>query len=142
MFFFRFVLAFACLAPVVSFAADPPVIKKVQAATTSPTAGPEMFKQYCASCHGLDARGHGPAVPALKVPPPDLTLLSRNNHGKFPDARVYTAIRGDVVDAHGSKDMPVWGVLFREMANNSPDDMQVAARMRTLCLYIESLQQK
>ena len=56
-----------------------------------------MFKQYCASCHGLDAKGHGPAVPALKVPPPDLTSLTKNNHGKFPEPRVFQAIKGDVV---------------------------------------------
>jgi len=144
MFFFRFALSFlVCLVPVVTFAADPPVIKKVHAQFTSPTSGPEMFKQYCASCHGVDAKGHGPAFAALKVPPPDLTVLTKNNHGKFPDPRVYTAIRGDAsVEAHGSKDMPVWGQIFHEMANNSPDDMQVAARMRSLCLYIESLQQK
>jgi mono/diheme cytochrome c family protein len=99
-----------------------------------------MFKLYCASCHGLDAKGHGPAVPALKVPPPDLTLLSQKNHGKFPSAMVYTAIRGDVsVFAHGSKDMPVWGVVFHEMASN---EAQVAERMSNLSLYIQSLQQK
>jgi mono/diheme cytochrome c family protein len=36
-----------------------------------------MFKEYCASCHGADAKGHGPAVRALKVAPPDLTMLSK-----------------------------------------------------------------
>jgi mono/diheme cytochrome c family protein len=142
MFLSRFVLSIACLVPVVALAADPPVIKKVQATPTSPTSGPEMFKQYCAACHGLDAKGHGPAVPALKVPPPDLTVLSKNNKGKFPDPRVYTAIRGDVsLDAHGSKDMPVWGTIFHDMSNG-PNDMREAARLRALCLYIESLQQK
>lgn len=38
-------------------------------------SGKEMFKTYCATCHGEDARGHGPATAALKVAPPDLTLL-------------------------------------------------------------------
>jgi mono/diheme cytochrome c family protein len=94
MFFFRFALPLVCLVNVVCFAADPPVgqpavakpvIKKVPAALTSPTSGSEMFKEYCASCHGADARGRGPAAPALKASPADLTVLSRNNHGKFPD---------------------------------------------------------
>jgi len=143
LFLSRTVLLLACLVPVVGLAADPPVIKRVQAVPTDPTAGPEMFKQYCASCHGLDAKGHGPAVPALKVPPPDLTVLSKNNHGKFPEPRVYSAIRGDVntYSAHGSKDMPVWGTIFHDMSSG-PNDMREVARMRALCLYLEGLQQK
>ena len=35
--------------------------------------GKAMFKQYCAACHGMDAKGHGPARAALKVPAADLT---------------------------------------------------------------------
>jgi mono/diheme cytochrome c family protein len=143
MFFFRTLLSFVCLVPIVTFAADPPVIKKVTAPTTSPMSGSEMFKQYCAACHGADARGHGPAAAAFKIPPSDLTVLSRANHGKFPDVHVYTAIKGDVgATAHGSVDMPVWGDVFRDMANNSGDDRQTAMRMSNLCRYIQSLQQK
>lgn len=143
MFFLRIALSFACLAPALVFAADSPAIKKVNAPFTSPASGSEMFKQYCASCHGADAKGHGPAVPALKIPPPDLTLLSRNNHGKFPDVRVYSTILGDVsVNAHGSPEMPVWGTLLRDKANNSDNDLQLTMRMSNLCRYIESLQQK
>jgi mono/diheme cytochrome c family protein len=143
MLFFRIALSFACLVPVVTFAADAPVVKKVTAPYASPTSGSEMFHQYCAACHGADAKGHGPAAIALKVPLPDLTSLSKNNHGKFPDAQVYSAIRGDSgIDAHGSPEMPVWGVLFRDMANNSGDDRQTAMRMSNLCRYIQSLQQK
>ncbi|HEY3837692.1 MAG TPA: cytochrome c [Bryobacteraceae bacterium] len=137
----KFVLSFVCLTPVLTFAADP-VIKKVDAPYTSPRSGPDMFKQYCASCHGADAKGHGPATVALKVPPPDLTLLSKNNHGKFPELPVYSAIWGDNVKAHGSSDMPVWGVLFHQMANNSTDNMQEAVRTSVLCRYIQSLQVK
>jgi mono/diheme cytochrome c family protein len=143
MFLFRSCLPLVLLVPVVTFAADPPVIKKVPVVATSPISGSEMFREYCASCHGADARGHGPAVRALKVPPPDLTLLSRNNHGKFPDQLVYVSIKGDVnLPSHGSKDMPVWGTIFHEMAAGGIGETQVAFRMRNLCLYIESLQQK
>ena len=140
MFLNRFILSCLCLFALSAFAADPKVvIKKTTAVATSPASGSEMFKQYCATCHGIDAKGHGPAVPALKVPPPDLTVLARNNHGKYPSTRVYTAIRGDVsVAAHGSKDMPVWGLIFHQMSN----DADMAERMSNLSLYIESLQQK
>jgi mono/diheme cytochrome c family protein len=137
-----FVLSTLCSIPVLTLAADPPVIKKTPVAVVSPAAGPEMFKQYCAACHGMDAKGHGPAAAALKVPAPDLTLLAKNNRGKFPGKRVLAAIRGDVnVPAHGSKDMPVWGNLFREMSTSS-NEAQVATRLSNLTAHIESLQQK
>jgi mono/diheme cytochrome c family protein len=140
---FKFVLAVVCIVPVVVTAADRTSIKIVNTPITSPASGSEMFHQYCASCHGADAKGHGVAVPALKVAPPDLTMLSKNNRGKFPDTQVYSAIRGDSgINAHGSADMPVWGTLFRDMANNSGDDRQTALRMSNLCRYIQSLQQK
>jgi mono/diheme cytochrome c family protein len=139
----RFALSYICLIPVILVAADRPNIKLVNLPPTSPTSGSEMFKQYCAACHGADAKGQGPAAPALKIPPPDLTELSKSNHGKFPDARVYSTIRGDVrVSAHGSPDMPVWGTLFRDKAYTSDNDLKLAMRLANLCRYIESLQQK
>src|ERR1700733_7000274 len=100
---FKCFLTFVCMAPVLTFAADQPtVIKIVPTKAPSPASGSEMFTEYCAVCHGADATGHGPAVSALKTLPPDLTLLSRKNHGKFPDRHVYVVIRGDVnYPAHG-----------------------------------------
>ena len=143
MFSFRAFLSIVCLTSAATFAADPPKIKKVLAPYTSPASGPEMFKEYCASCHGIDAKGRGPAVAALRVAPPDLTLLSQKRNGKFPDVQVYTAIRGDVnLTAHGSPDMPIWGNVFREMARVGDNERETAMRMRALCAYIESLQQK
>src|SRR5713101_3052138 len=50
---------------------------------------------YCAVCHGTDGKGGGPAATALKVPPTDLTLLSKNNGGKYPALKVTGAIHGD-----------------------------------------------
>jgi len=142
LFSFKFALPSLCLLPLLMLAADPPVIiKKTAIVPTSPASGSEMFKQYCASCHGADAKGHGPAVPALKVPPPDLTMLAKNNKGKYPAFRVQAAIQGDTaVVAHGDKDMPVWGTIFREMSNSN--ESKIAARISNLGLYIESLQQK
>jgi mono/diheme cytochrome c family protein len=47
-------------------------------------SGEVMYKQYCAACHGADAKGHGPAAASLKMPPPDLTTLANRHDGKFP----------------------------------------------------------
>ena len=73
---------------------------------TSPTKGIEMYAVYCAPCHGVAGKGNGPAASALKTPPPDLTILKAKNNGKFPEAAVYTAIRGDAnapIPAHGER---------------------------------------
>jgi mono/diheme cytochrome c family protein len=36
------------------------------------TMSQEMFKTYCAACHGLEGKGNGPAAPALKKEPANL----------------------------------------------------------------------
>src|ERR1700758_1504141 len=65
-----------------------PEIKKVPATYTNPTSGRQMFDAYCASCHGQGGKGNGPAAPALKAPPTDLTQLAAKNGGTFPEQHV------------------------------------------------------
>lgn len=117
--------------------AQKPEIKQVAPKPTNPAVGAEMFKEYCATCHGLDAKGGGPAAAAMKRPVPDLTMLSKNNGGKFPETKVYNSIQGDMVASHGSKDMPVWGSVLRGV---SRDDATVKMRLTNLTNYIKSLQ--
>ena len=75
--------------------------------------GKALFSEYCASCHGVSGKGDGPAAPALKIPPADLTALAARNKGQFPSLRVMQAIKaGPSVPAHGSGIMPVWGPIF------------------------------
>jgi mono/diheme cytochrome c family protein len=103
-------------------------------------AGSEMYVNYCAPCHGRDGRGSGPVSPAFKHRATDLTLLAKRNDGRFPDERVKATIRGDLlVSAHGSKDMPVWGPLFRYLGGGSRAEVNV--RIDHLTSYIESLQE-
>jgi len=117
------------------------VIKHVPVAATSPTSGQEMYKTYCAVCHGADGKGNGPAAEALKVPPTDLTMLSKNNGGKYPSMKVSSAIRGEAnLPAHGTKEMPVWGQLFWSMSHGHEGEVQ--QRVVNLDKYIESLQAK
>jgi mono/diheme cytochrome c family protein len=98
-----------------------------------------MYKHYCASCHGTDAKGHGPTAAALKARPADLTGLSRENGGKYPSLLVKAAIRGDSsVLAHGSKEMPVWGSLFWHVSVG--DQQEVSLRINNLTRYVQSLQ--
>jgi len=116
-------------------------VKKTAVTPTSPASGQEMFVAYCASCHGKDAKGTGPAASALKQAPADLTALAKKNNGKFPELKIYDAIKGDSnTPAHGSKDMPVWGTVFQSLSHG--DSGQVQLRISNLTKYIESLQVK
>jgi mono/diheme cytochrome c family protein len=103
--------------------------------------GKAMFKQYCAACHGLDAKGHGPARSALKVPAADLTTLTKRHGGEFPTDLVTNVLRfGPGVAAHGSSDMPTWGGVFQYMDNYNQAVVQ--KRIKNLCDYLISLQEK
>ncbi|MGA2882287.1 MAG: cytochrome c [Bryobacteraceae bacterium] len=115
-------------------------IKKVPASPTSAASGKEMFDAYCASCHGVDGKGNGPAAPALKKQPTDLTLLAQKNGGEFPTMHVMSSIRDVTQNVHGSKDMPVWGPILSSVSSNSP--AIVTQRISNLTKYIESLQMK
>jgi mono/diheme cytochrome c family protein len=116
-------------------------LKKVPAKYTDPSSGSEMFKAYCASCHGTDAKGNGPAAPALKEKLTDLTLLAKSHDGKFPTNHVSQVIQGDTaVTAHGSKDMPVWGKAFMTM--DHADRSVMLLRIKNLTDHIETLQVK
>jgi mono/diheme cytochrome c family protein len=102
--------------------------------------GPDLFRHYCATCHGRDAKGSGPASAALKVPPPDLTRLAGAHKGVFPAREVEAIVRGGAsVTAHGSGDMPVWGPIFYAL---DPSDARVKARITALVAHIASIQQK
>ncbi len=116
-------------------------VKHGRAAITSAGSGKEMFQAYCASCHGANGKGDGPAAAALKSPPTDLTALSKNNGGKFPSDRVFSILRGQsAVTAHGNRDMPVWGPVFWHMSQDYESEVQ--QRIANLTHYIESLQAK
>ncbi|MBL8209094.1 MAG: cytochrome c [Bryobacterales bacterium] len=116
-----------------------PVIKQVPPSPTDASSGQQMFKAYCASCHGLQGLGNGPAVAALKKTPSNLTLLAKNNGGKFPALKVANSIQGDNIAAHGSLDMPVWGDVFRSMSRS---EAETRMRINNLTKYIEGLQVK
>ena len=97
-----------------------------------------MFRAYCASCHGIDAKGTGPAAPALKARVPDLTLLSVRNLGRFPAAHVREVIVGEqVVAAHGSREMPIWGPIFHQVEG---DQDWGNVRLENLVKYLASIQ--
>ena len=130
-------------------------IKKGSVQETSAPSGEDLFNTYCAVCHGKDAKGNGPAAGALKVRPADLTTLAQRHGGKFPREYVTTVLQYGVedVNAHGSKDMPIWGSLFgpSEALSKSQSlplseareiSSVVTLKIHNLSQYIESLQAK
>jgi len=103
--------------------------------------GLQMYKEYCAACHGSDGKGHGPVAASLRKPPPNLTILARRHGGTFPEEYVTNVLRfGPGFSAHGSSEMPVWGPLFQYLENYN--EAAVRQRIKNLCDYLESIQEK
>jgi len=138
----RFVMTLVAVTFPVLASAQQTTIKKVPAKPTSAGEGATMYKEYCASCHGVSGKGDGPAAPALKAAPANLTTLSARNGGQFPDAKVAESIKaGPAIPAHGSAEMPVWGPIFLAMRTGATD-AEVQLRVHNLSEYIKSLQAK
>ncbi len=132
----RVVLAFTILA-VAAGAAVAQEIKQVPMKRTPASDGPAMYNAYCASCHGLAGVGDGPAAKALTKAPADLTKISARNGGSFPEIKIRRYIEGaDEISAHGSRDMPVWGSLFRAMERDT-----APLRIQALSDFLKSIQQ-
>lgn len=117
-------------------------IKQVPIKYVDPSSGKDMYVAYCASCHGADGMGNGPAASALKTPPTDLTMLAHKNNGTYPAANVYEIIVSSgtaLIPAHGSADMPVWGPLFASMSPGSREN-GIAMRAGNINDYVKGLQ--
>lgn len=102
--------------------------------------GPDLFRAYCAPCHGVSGKGGGPVVPALSVQVPDLTTIAKRNGGLFPAERVGKIIAGDEIYAvHGSRDMPIWGPIFHQVER---DRDYGYIRLKNVTEHLRSIQQK
>ena len=115
-------------------------VKQVPPVGAKALDGKGLYEQFCAVCHGKDGKGAGPAADALKQRPTDLTQISHNNNGRFPDARVMAILKGEQsVSAHGNQEMPIWGKVFNDLSGN----ITVAqGRMHALVAYLEEIQAK
>jgi len=118
---------------------QPPKMVKKPATAIPSVAGGVTFREYCAVCHGIGARGNGPAASALKVSPPDLTMLQKRNENTFPESQIRATLLGQrPLPSHGTTDMPMWGPIFRDL-----EDKQVTTlRIDNLLKYMRAFQVK
>ncbi|HUA32674.1 MAG TPA: cytochrome c [Candidatus Binataceae bacterium] len=115
-------------------------------AALAETPGKADYDQNCASCHGADGKGNGPALYTIPgIHPPDLTLLTTKNGGTFPKEEVTDAIDGrKQIPSHERLNMPFWGVTMQpEGQEFTPEsDAKVKQRIAAVVSYVESIQQK
>jgi len=103
-------------------------------------SGGASFMTHCAVCHGVAARGDGPLADALRVRPPDLTLLAKRNAGRYSEETVRRIIDGrKPVKGHGGPDMPVWGDSFKSAADGY-SDAAVRQKIVGIVEYLRSIQ--
>jgi len=113
----------------------------LKAAKTPANDGKQMFVSYCAPCHGVDGKGQGAVASQLVVRPTNLTQLSKNNNGVYPELHVLSVIQlGAPVQAHGVKDMPVWGAVLGSMDHAGTSQDLRALRAENLERYVKTLQ--
>ncbi|OFW02111.1 MAG: hypothetical protein A3I61_03815 [Acidobacteria bacterium RIFCSPLOWO2_02_FULL_68_18] len=109
------------------------------AVTLALSAGRQIFRQFCAPCHGL-GKGDGPIASMVTASPLlDLTQLKRRSQGEFPVealAAMLAQTAHPKTPAHGSQ-MPLWGPTFQAI-DGSPTLGR--ARITNLLAYIESIQ--
>jgi len=107
-------------------------------ADPNPASGEDLYRRYCSSCHGIDARGDGPVAAVLKAKPKDLTRIAERRRGVFPTAELVRIVDGrDVAIAHGTREMPVWGKRFGEALN--PGTAAETVRRGTAQLIVDYL---
>jgi len=109
-------------------------------ATPAQTRGRQRFVALCASCHGEDASGNGPAASSMRSAPPDLRRIAERHGGQFDRRLVASIIDGrDMAGGHGSEAMPVWGWkgLRARKGETGPSPGMV-----DLLAYLESIQVK
>jgi mono/diheme cytochrome c family protein len=137
---FSLFMFFAVLTACLGYAQKKSVDIKVD--QTSADNGKQMFANYCAPCHGVDGRGQGPVASALQTKPTDLTMLSRNHNGEFPENHLVSVLRfGVETPAHGSKQMPVWGPVLHKLDRSIGSQRTETLRIFNLVAYMKTLQQ-
>ncbi len=107
--------------------------------------GKDLYMKYCATCHGPSGNGtDGMASRLFTNQPANLTLLSKENGGKFPMNELMNIVKGDQpIAAHGSREMPVWGeILGRPLSDGMYGQDEADAKIINIGKFLETIQVK
>lgn len=118
-------------------------IMTAAAATTHAADEPDgaaLYRNHCAACHGVDGEGGGPVAAVMNVTVPNLRTLAQRNRGAFPADTVTAYVDGrEIKAAHGDRQMPVWGDVFRGPEQGTAE-RTVRARIAAIVEFIERMQ--
>jgi mono/diheme cytochrome c family protein len=112
-----------------------------QSSSGSGDPGAQLFKTYCATCHGANGRGDGPVAAQLRRTPPDLTRYTARNNGVFPTEGLRHIIDGRGVTSHGDREMPIWGDAFRTTRGGLSAEA-ANARIDAIVRYLRAIQER
>jgi len=104
-------------------------------------SGAELYQRFCASCHGESGRGDGPVAGTLVSAVPDLTQI-RERYDNFPIDELRAIVDGrNLITAHGTRSMPVWGYEFW-WEEGADSEAEAVARdlIEKLLAFISSIQ--
>ena len=111
------------------------------AATVQPQHGVDLYRMYCAACHGVTGVGDGPVASSLRRKPANLRQIAKRNGGEYPSELVYRVIDGrQPVRGHGGPDMPVWGDAFAR-TTDATNEESVKRKIDALVAYLKSIQE-
>jgi mono/diheme cytochrome c family protein len=104
-------------------------------AATAIVHGANVFAANCTTCHGVDARGDGPAAKSLPVPPADLTAEHFWAHS---DGELYWYVSHGFTAPDGTPSMPgfdsilsseaMWDAIDYLRANNAGYSMRTTGK--------------
>ena len=102
--------------------------------------GARLYFNHCAACHGEDGEGTGPVAASMRVTVPNLRTLAQRNGGTFPADAVTAYVDGrEITAAHGDRQMPIWGDVFRG-ADQATAKRTVRRRIAAVVDFISQLQ--
>jgi mono/diheme cytochrome c family protein len=110
------------------------------AAAAEDDLGARLFFNHCAACHGDEGEGGGPVAATMQVTVPNLRTLAARNGGEFPLDAVTAYVDGrQLKPAHGDRQMPIWGDVFRG-ADQGTANRTVRRRIAAVVEFIAALQ--
>lgn len=104
--------------------------------------GEDLYRRFCASCHGIEGRGDGPVAASFRVEVPDLTRMADRGRAVNVRDRIARIIDGRyIIGAHGTRVMPVWGEDLTRLEIGNPDaERSTQVIIGRLADYVSSLQ--